>query len=595
VAAPAYRAIWFIDTEFTAVAGERPRPLCICGQELHSGATFRWWLQGQPDTGPPFAVGPDVLVVAFQAWAEWAVYLVMGWPLPVRVLDLGAEYKWMVSGLRKKETGQLDALEAFGLPAGNRLFKYEMQDFCAGGGPYTYADEAAILDYCESDVNGLAALYEAMSPRIEWPQALARGRYTVAVARVQDLGVPIDTDLHGRLLRNRAAIRRVLVRDASNVYGVDENGELDQVLFGEYLAREGIPWKYTPKTGQLATDRETFEDAVDDYPQMQPLYELRSALGRLKDDGGLTVGADGRNRTELWPFSTSSGRNAPSTTKFVFGKAKAFRHLIRAAPGWAVAAVDWKAQEVLIAAALSGDANMLAAYRADDVYMAFARQAKAVPDTATAESHPAVRALFKTAMLATNYSQGAESLARRLRLSRAHAVELLSLHKNIYRRYWRWIESVQDQAFLTGRLETCFGWQVNVGPNTKWRSVRNYPMQSTGAEMMRLALCLATERGVRVVAPVHDAFLVEGPSVAGIDTAVRDLRRAMDEASAAVLGGHVADTDVKVFRHPNRYADRRATGFWLKLLAALARVEAANPVHFDRGDPVHFERAPRSK
>jgi hypothetical protein len=504
------------------------------------------------------------------------VYLVLGWPLPARVLDLGAEFKWMVSGLRKKDTGQLDALEAFGLPTGNRLFKDEMQALCAGGGPYTYADEAAILDYCESDVNGLAALYQAMAPRVEWPQALARGRYTAAVARVQGLGVPLDADLHGRLLRNRGAIRRALVGAASNVYGVDENGELDQVLFGEYLAREGIPWKYTPKTRELATDRETFEAAVDDYPQLQPLYELRSALGRLKDDGGLAVGADGRNRTELWPFGASSGRNAPSTTKFVFGKAKAFRHLIRAAPGRAVAYVDWKQQEFLIAAVLSGDANMLAAYRSGDPYLAFARQAKAVPETATAESHGAVRDLFKTAMLATNYSQGAGSLARRLGLSRAHAAELLGLHKSIYRRYWRWIESVQDQAFLTDRLETCFGWRVNVGPNTRWRSVRNFPMQAHGAEMLRLAMCLATERGVAVAAPVHDAFLVEGLSVAGIDTAVRELRRAMDEASTAVLDGQVAGTDVKFFRHPARYTDKRAAAFWADLMGALARVEGTD-------------------
>jgi hypothetical protein len=29
--------------------------------------------------------------------------------------------------------------------------------------------------------------------------------------------------------------------------------------------------------------------------------------------------------------------------------------------------------------------------------------------------------------------------------------------------------------------------------------------------MLRLACCLATERGVRVAAPIHDALLVEAP------------------------------------------------------------------------------------
>ena len=39
----------------------------------------------------------------------------------------------------------------------------------------------------------------------------------------------------------------------------------------------------------------------------------------------------------------------------------------------------------------------------------------------------------------------------------------------------------------------------------KSRFHRNFLMQGTGAEMMRIACCLATESGIEICAPVHDA------------------------------------------------------------------------------------------
>ena len=54
--------------------------------------------------------------------------------------------------------------------------------------------------------------------------------------------------------------------------------------------------------------------------------------------------------------------------------------------------------------------------------------------------------------------------------------------------------------------------------------------------MLRLACCLATERGIAVSAPVHDAILVEGPADA-IEDVVAETRRAMVEASEIVPDG----------------------------------------------------------
>jgi hypothetical protein len=570
-----FRKIWFLDTEFQQPDGERPRPVCVVAREHYSGAVVRLWLWGCPAPQSPFRVGPDVLAVAYSAAAEWSVYLALEWPLPVRVLDLYAEYRWLLSGFKLPGYGQLDALAAFGLVGMNDVFKSDMRSLCIRGGPFNPHEERQILDYCEHDVNDLAALFGAMEPRLRWPQALARGRYTVALAKVEAAGVPIDQGLYVPLRRHREAICRELIDEVGSRFGIYDGSTFDTGGFEAYLAAQDIPWPRTP-TGRLSTAEETFEDMVEVYPQLRPLHELRSSLGQLKEDEGLAVGSDGRNRIGLKPFGTSSGRNAPSTTRFIFGKSVAFRHLIRPEPGWAVAYVDWEQQEFGIAAVLSDDHNMRQAYLSGDPYLEFAKQAGAVPSSATKQSHGEVRELFKTCMLGVNYSMGAVSLARRIKRSPAHARELLRLHRQVYRRYWHWVGQVQNQAMLTGRLQAVFGWQVLVGPDANPRSLKNFPCQANGSEMLRLAICLATERGVQVVAPVHDAMLIESP-IYDLSRAVRLTQQAMAEASRAVLGGFELRTEVKTFRHPDHYRDDRGADFWATLTRILGRLRPETP------------------
>src|SRR5262249_1971516 len=83
---------------------------------------------------------------------------------------------------------------------------------------------------------------------------------------------------------------------------------------------------------------------------------------------------------------------------------------------------------------------------------------------------------------------------------------------------------------------TCFGWMLHGCCDANPRSLRNFQMQAHGAEMLRLACCLATERGIQVCAPVHDALLIEAP-IDEIETAVATTREVMAEASRIVLSG----------------------------------------------------------
>jgi DNA polymerase I len=262
------------------------------------------------------------------------------------------------------------------------------------------------------------------------------------------------------------------------------------------------------------------------------------------------VGSDGRNRCPLRPFATKTGRNAPSTTKFIFGPAVWLRGLIRPEPGTALAYVDYEQQEFGIAAALSGDPAMMEAYQSGDPYLAFAKQAGAVPADATKDTHRAERDSFKSCALGVQYGMGAKSLACRLGVPVSEARDLLRLHRATFPTYWRWLKKVGQQARRDGRLTAAFGWMLQVSAGANPRSVRNFPLQANGAEMLRLACCALTEGGRRVCAPVHDALLIEAPDER-IEEAVANCQQAMQKASEAVLPGFGLRAEAKVIRPPD--------------------------------------------
>lgn len=141
------------------------------------------------------------------------------------------------------------------------------------------------------------------------------------------------------------------------------------------------------------------------------------------------------------------------------------------------------------------------------------------------------------------------------------ARDLLRAHRETYRTFWKWSDAAVDTAMLHGSLHSVFGWRLHIGEKVNPRALRNYPMQANGAEMLRIACCLATERGIEVCAPVHDAVLI----CAGLDQLEADIaatQAAMAEASRAVLGGFELSTDVHPVRYPDRYMDERGERMW---------------------------------
>jgi DNA polymerase-1 len=382
-----------------------------------------------------------------------------------------------------------------------------------------------------------------------------------------------DTETLTAIRDGWGRIKGDLIRQVDTDYGVYEDGSFKSGLFAKYLADHGIPWPKT-ETGRLQLDQDTFRDQAKAYPELAPLRELRHSLSELRIEK-LAVGPDGRNRTMLSPFGASSGRNTPSANRFIFGPSVWLRGLIKPGPGTAIAYIDWSSQEVAIAAALSGDPSLIEAVRSGDPYLSFAVHAGLAPAEATKASHRAVRDLCKACVLGTNYGMGARTLAFRTNTSIIEAEALLRLLARTYPVFAEWQSKSVDVALLRGYMTTVFGWKLHVTNSTRPTALRNFPMQSHGAEMLRIACCLATELGVSVCAPVHDALLIEAP-IDQIDDAVAVTRTAMAQAAATVLGSGVEiETDVSIVRYPDRYSDPRGEAMWDQVMDLLSRHDLA--------------------
>jgi hypothetical protein len=363
----AFREVVAADFEYTALPGERPVPLCLVAHELKSGQCFRIW-KGQFGSAPPHATGPDVLFVAYYASAELGCYRALGWSMPERILDLFAEFRDRTNITKppknKRASGEsasngaklIHALAYFGLDTMGASEKKEMQEAIGSdkwAGRYTQEE---ILAYCESDVEALKRLLPAMLPKIDLTRALLRGRYMAAASAMEYNGTPIDTSTLALLRRYWFDIQDQLIAAIDVNFGVYDGRTFKKERFERWLAANKIPWPVL-ESGELSTEVGIFRQQAKAYPLVSPLRELRSALSDLRLND-LAVGRDGRNRTMLSAFRARTSRNQPSNSKFISGPSVWLRGLIKPSSGYGVAYIDWRQQEIGIAAVLSGDAAL---------------------------------------------------------------------------------------------------------------------------------------------------------------------------------------------------------------------------------------------
>ena len=388
-----------------------------------------------------------------------------------------------------------------------------------------------ILRYCAEDVRHLPKVLQKMSSYyakhfdMDRGEIMKkRGRFIAALSGCEHLGTPLDMKSLNKLSANYDNILRDVYQSMNKVYPLYEETGKDfrfkSKLFKDLILELKLEneWPRT-ESGLLATDSESIEK-YRSFPQIEKLFQSRkiiSSMRAIKIDAQeklmSRIGRDQQLRSFFGPLGTQTGRNAAKASHFILGMSNWLRILIMPSEGTSITGVDYSSQEFAIAAALSEDSNMREAYNSGDPYLYFGKKAGAIPADGTKNQFKRERDLFKSTTLGLQYGMASKSLARKLThdIGRIVTIEeaesLIELHQKIYPEFWMWSDYCWNKYLRDGCLETSDGW-VLFGHNSNSLSVKNFLVQGTGASIMRRALILATETGLDVMAPLHDALYI---------------------------------------------------------------------------------------
>jgi hypothetical protein len=450
------------------------------------------------------------------------------------------------------------------------------------------------MNYCEEDVKRqvellraqLRHLREGLNGRILLPAAdvervLWWSNYSAkAVALIQAKGMPIDTELWNLVQENKAAVVGELLQQFDPSHGDDDpiytpDGAWSYAKFEQWLVRSGVTAWPRLDSGRLDTDSDAFR-LMYHVPGVEGLHALRDSLSFIVK-ARLPIGHDGRNRPSLFPFGTATGRNAHA--KSLFNVHAGMRSFMVFPPDKIGAYLDWRSQEVGVAAAHSGDTQLMQDYL-EDIYYALARLCNLTddPDFRHWKKHnPEVRQQMKRLQLGINYGMGVPSLARGLNRHPLIASWIIERHKQTRPRYWQWREEIVQAAMLARRIESPFGWPLHISTSPNRRTLYNFPMQSGGAEMLRLATCRLCDAGIVPCMLVHDGILLEATNMEQIEHAKEIMRAAgRDTCNGFEIG---VDLD-QLLKNGARFRDKRpvAGKMWETMMRVLQTIGAITEV-----------------
>jgi hypothetical protein len=468
-----------------------------------------------------------VLHVAFDAPAMLGCYLELGWATPASVIDLRAEVQCRLTRQGKKV---------------KQVF-YELEE---------------ALRRCQLDpkegLGGLELLFDWVKKRSLDPllqQARIRGRSALDTAMMERRGIPINWERYRQFQDDWPTKLKLLRAEANQLYGkVFYGTKLSGSAWLDWTEERGIAWPQ--RGGRPLFEKEKLRALVVKHPEVETMAKLQY-LTKLHPHK-LSIGPDGRNRSPLWPFSTVTGRNNPSSNRFVLNLSKWVRGFVQPPPGMALAYIDFVQQEVGIAAALSEDEAMLDAYDKRDAYLYFAYLAGEAPLDATKKTHPQERTRYKECLLGALYGITPWGLVAKLGCSWDVAKRLLQSHRETFGTYCRWTEEVLARARRDGRLLTAYGWQMVVGPHTDKGTITNFLVQGTAAEILRMACTNLMLTGIDVCAPHHDAVLIQAPEES-IQEVTTQAQAILEDSSREVLEKLTLRTDARIIHYPQTLLD----------------------------------------
>lgn len=350
-------------------------------------------------------------------------------------------------------------------------------------------------------------------------------------------------------------------------FEVTKDQELMAAMIDRYCEETGVTWKRTG-TGKYSMDSNYLKE-MDDGALIHSYRKHNDSLTAIKamavqEDGTVkldnSIDSRYRQHPNFGPYGTKTGRNATKASTFIFLGPKWFRIMVDPKEGTYVCDLDAHSEEVAIAAALYNDDAKREVYRSADVYMKYAQLAGAYPadkpilnedqresEKWFKEEHwDRVRKIYKGGFLGMQFGMGGDSLQRRVALSLPQEERgsiasdfgerfVQEYHETFSAEYACVTElKKQYKTGLYSGIVLSDGWRIGADdPNIL--SIGNFPVQGTGAVILRRACQLCDEAGVKLYATLHDAISITG-KLENMESEIAAATAAFKKAADEVLG-----------------------------------------------------------
>ncbi|NPA32647.1 MAG: bifunctional 3'-5' exonuclease/DNA polymerase [Aquificae bacterium] len=346
------------------------------------------------------------------------------------------------------------------------------------------------------------------------PVSVVEMAFVKVLAEVELNGFPVDEGKLSELLSILSRETQKRVQSFIIKYRTDP---LSQKALAKLLSeRFRIPLPRTPK-GNLSTDDTALSEFVDIPPvrevlEIRRLKKLTDKLRELKE-----ALRDGRVYPEFRQIGAVTGRMSCSNPN-VQNVPRELRKVFRTREGRVFVVADFSQIELRIAAELVGDPLMVRAFREGKDLHRFT--ASLVLGKREEEVSEEERRLAKAINFGLIYGISARGLSRYARLGygveleEEEAKRLRERFFSAFKAFRDWHEEVKRELKQNGEVRgrTLLGRRFVA---TTFNDAVNYPVQGTGADLLKLAVLLFDGElkrrglGAMVVNLVHDEIVAE--------------------------------------------------------------------------------------
>ena len=391
---------------------------------------------------------------------------------------------------------------------------------------------ASVCDYAAEDADITLRLYNVLKPRLK-EAGVEQLFYDIemplvpVLAEMETTGVRLDTEALAEtskvLTERMKQIERNIYELAGHEFNIASPKQVGEVLFGEMKI---VDKPKKTKTGQYVTSEEVLQQLRSKAPIVADILEhrgLKKLLGTYVDALPKLINPrTGHIHTSFNQAVTATGRLSSSDPNLqnipVRGEdGKEIRKCFIPEPGELFFSADYSQIELRVMAHLSGDKNMIEAFREGyDIHAATAARIykEKIEDVSRDQRTKAKRANFGIIYGITVFG-----LAERLEISRDEAKQLIDGYFETFPDVHAYMEKAKELAREHGYAETFFHRRRYLPDITSHNAtVRNFaernainaPIQGSAADIIKIAMvkiyeCFRKE-GIRsrMILQVHD-------------------------------------------------------------------------------------------